>query len=207
VAVLAVLRRSGAPLTASDIKQALESDGLDRVEADRAWSRAQKRIRTHEHVRVDAAHRYRWVEQTAALSPAEALEKLTDGGLSARRRAELVEVVRGALSNPPDETDHRGQIQLVKALAELAIEVEELAFNQASARAVIHRVRARMKRLSLEPIDATGDQSTLDRTRHEPIGRPISDGTPVVVVRPGYVWKAPTGDVLVARAVVRDRTG
>jgi hypothetical protein len=96
-AVLDVLRRSGAALTASEIKQALEADGLDRLAADRVWSRAQKRVRAHEHVTVDAAHRYGWVEETAELSPAQALEKLGDGGLSARRRAELVDAVRGAL--------------------------------------------------------------------------------------------------------------
>jgi hypothetical protein len=200
--VLDVLQRADGPLSASAIKQTLEAGGLGKGGADHVWSRAQRRVRAHEHVEVDSAHRYRWVEQAAAPSPAEALERLADGGLTAKRRAELVEVVRAAL-NP----DQRAMIPYIKALAELAIEVEELAFNEASARAVIHRVRAQMRRLSLEPIDAAGEKSTLDRMRHEPIGRPIGDGTAVVVVRPGYVWKTPSGDVLVARAVVQDRTG
>ena len=71
---------------------------------------------------------------------------------------------------------------------------------------MIHRVRTRVKGLGLEPINEPGERTTLDRSRHEPIGRPIDDGTTVVVVRPGYVWKAPTGDVLIVRAVVQDRS-
>ena len=98
------------------------------------------------------------------------------------------------------------ELPLVRAIAELAIEVEELTANQASSRAMIHRVRARVKGLGLEPINEPGERTTLDRSRHDPIGRPIDDGTTVVVVRPGYVWKAPTGDVLIVRAVVQDRS-
>ncbi len=96
-------------------------------------------------------------------------------------------------------------IPLLRALAELAIEVEELATNRASARAIIHRVRARVKLVGLEPIDRAGERSTLDRTRHASIGPPILDGTPVLVLRPGYLWKADVGDVLLERAVVQER--
>ena len=117
---------------------------------------------------------------------AAALDRLAGSGLPAKTRAALVAQVRAALTGAAAETE----IPLVRALAELAIEVEELTVNEASARAMIHRVRARVKRVGLEPIDHAGEQSTLDRTRHEPIGRPIGDGTPVVVVRPGYVWRA-----------------
>ena len=91
-------------------------------------------------------------------------------------------------------------------LIDLCFSLEELAVNQASAKALVHRVRACARRHGLEPIEQAGEQSTLDRTRHEPVGRAIDDGTPVVVVRPGYVWKATGGDVLIARAVVQDRS-
>jgi hypothetical protein len=69
---------------------------------------------------------------------------------------------------------------------------------------MIHRVRARVKRSDLEPIDRAGDETTFDRKRHKPISGSIPDGAPVVVVRPGYVWKAPTEDVLVAKAIVEE---
>ena len=91
-------------------------------------------------------------------------------------------------------------------MAQLAIEVEELTTNQASARAMIHRVRAEVKRTGLEPIDRAGDVTRFDPRRHEPIGRPIEAGTSVVVVRPGYVWKTSTEEVLIAKAVVQDRS-
>jgi molecular chaperone GrpE (heat shock protein) len=91
----------------------------------------------------------------------------------------------------------------VRALAELAMEVEELATNEASAKAIIHRVRARTKLAALEPIGGAGEATTFDRRRHESVGRSVTDGSAVVVVRPGYIWK---GEVLLARAVVQDRT-
>jgi hypothetical protein len=98
------------------------------------------------------------------------------------------------------------EIPLMRAFAQLAIEVEELTANGASAGAIVHRVRAQAKLIGLEPIDGVGERPTIDRERHEPIGRPIADGTTVVVVRPGYVWKSPDGEVVIARAVVQDWT-
>jgi hypothetical protein len=91
-----------------------------------------------------------------------------------------------------------------RALAEMAIEIEELVGKQASAKAITHRVRARMKRMRLEPIDQAGDDVAFDRQRHQPIGSDIRDGTSVRVVRPGYVWKTPEKDVLIERAVVQE---
>lgn len=170
-AVLRVLQQAEGALSATEVKQVLRTEGVAKADADRAWTRVQKRIRSHEHVVVEGGYRYRWTAHTHD------------------------ESATGQAAMP-----------FLRALAELAIEVEELTVNQASARAMIHRVRARVKRMGLEPIDRAGELSTLDRTRHEPIGRPISDGTPVIVVRPGYIWKAPTGDVLIVRAIVQDRS-
>jgi hypothetical protein len=92
----------------------------------------------------------------------------------------------------------------LRALAELAGEVEELAVNQASTRAMVHRVRSRVKLSGLEPIERASDTVTFDRRRHQPIGPAINDGAAVVVVRPGYAWKTAAEDVLVARAVVQE---
>ena len=96
-------------------------------------------------------------------------------------------------------------IPFVRAMAELVIDVEELAANGASSRAVIHRLRSQARRLGLDPIDYAGEPSAMDRRVHRSVGEPIGDGTPVVVVRPGYVWHSPTGEVVVAKAVVQDR--
>jgi hypothetical protein len=106
----------------------------------------------------------------------------------------------------PATVERDAVMPIIRALAELAIEVEELAVNQASAQAITHRVRARARLLGLKAIERAGSKSTLDRARHEPVGQPIEDGSPVVVMRPGYVWSTPTGDVLIARAVVQNRS-
>jgi hypothetical protein len=199
-AVLDILRRAGDALPAPGIKQALVAGGVARAEVDRAWPRIQRRLRSHDRVAVTEDRRY--VYTTAGPSAPDALGLLAAGGLSADRRAALAAIVRESMSSKSDQA----AISFVGALAELAIEVEELAVNQASAKALVHRVRACARRHGLEPIEQAGEQSTLDRTRHEPVGRAIDDGTPVVVVRPGYVWKSSGGDVLIARAVVQDRS-
>jgi hypothetical protein len=103
-------------------------------------------------------------------------------------------------------TLRQAEIDAIRALAELAIEVEELVFNEASARAVVHRVRARTKLAQLEPIERAGAETTFNRARHKPIGQDIADGTLVVVVRPGYLWKAPPEDLLIAKAIVQNRS-
>lgn len=207
-AVLRVLQQAGAALTAGELKAALRAGGVAKVDADRAWPRVQKRVKAHGHVIIEAAT-YRWAAQARSVSPAEALELILTSRPDAARRAELAAIVRAAVE--PVSVDRvaaarqrQADIDAVRALAELAIEVEELTVNEASANAMIHRVRARVKRTGLEPIDRAGDETTFDRKRHKPIGGPIRDGAPVVVVRPGYVWKAPTEDVLLAKAVVEE---
>ena len=203
-AVLRVLERADRALSAAEIKQAWLADGAAKEDVERDWPKVQRRLKEHEHVVVEDGRRYRFsaVSRTPAITATQALEQLAQPRLAPQKRAALITVVQAALANG----DKHATVPLVRALAELAIEVEELTVNEASARAMIHRVRAQVKQVGLEPIDRAGEESTLDRSRHEPIGAPIEDGTPVVVVRPGYVWKAPAGDVLIARAVVQDRS-
>ena len=96
------------------------------------------------------------------------------------------------------------EMDAARALAELAIEVEEHAAKGASARAIIHRVRARMKRLRLEPVEQAGTEVAFDRRRHQPMRAGIADGTTVLVVRPGYVWRVPGEDLPIERPLVQD---
>ena len=162
-AVLHVLRDAGAGLTPAEVRAALRAGGVSEADVAAAWPRGQRKIRWRPDV-VSEQGAYRW--QETAPAPAEDL------------RAQL-------------STLRQAEIDAIRALAELAIEVEELVFNEASARAVVNRVRARTKLAQLEPIERAGAQTTFNRARHTPIGRDIADGTLVVVVRPGYVWKAP----------------
>ncbi len=178
---------------------------------------------------------YRYVPEPPKPSPAEALALLAGHRLPSARRAELVEILRAALGSrsAPDRsatdrsapersaTDRRatdrsapdrGQRELeqrekdvIAVLVDLAVEVEELATNQASTRALVHTVRNRIRSAMLEPVERAGETTHFDRSRHQSVGGPIVDGAPVVVVRPGYIWNGPHGKVLVARAVVQDR--
>ncbi len=204
-----VLQEANAALTAGEIKLALRAGGVAKADADAAWPRVQKKIKSHDHVIVES-NRYRWTAKGRDVSPMEALDLLVKGRPGAGRKAQLAAIVRAALASPPSpdlETAARqrqGDIDAVRTLAELAIEVEELTANEASSSAMIHRVRARVNRSGLEPIDRAGEETTFDRKRHKPIGRPIRDGAPVVVVRPGYVWKSSTEEVLIARPVVEE---
>jgi hypothetical protein len=175
-AVLRVLRDAGEGLTPAEVRAALRAGGVSDTDVAAAWPRVQRRIRWRPDVER-AQGTYRW----RAPAPAEDLR----GQLNQARQAEIA---------------------AIRALAELAVEVEELAFNEASARAVVHRVRARAKLAQLEPIERAGAETTFNRARHKPIGQDIADGTVVVVVRPGYVWKAPPEDLVIAKAVVQDRS-
>jgi hypothetical protein len=215
-AVLRVLRQAKRALDAGEVKAGLEAAGVDRAEVDLAWPHLQKRIRAHDRVRVED-NRYAWSTKPRELSPAQALELIVRGRPAAKQKGDLAEIVRHGLSGPnpaaeappdPEEAarSRQADIDRVRALAQLAIEVEELTTNQASARAMIHRVRAEVKRTGLEPIDRAGDETRFDPLRHQPIGRPIAAGTSVVVVRPGYVWKTPSEEILIAKAVVQDRS-
>lgn len=111
---------------------------------------------------------------------------------------------RGAPDRSQRELEQREK-DVISVLVDLAVEIEELATNQASTRALIHTVRNRIRSAMLEPVERAGETTHFDRSRHQSVGGPIVDGAPVVVVRPGYIWNGPHGKVLVARAVVQDR--
>jgi hypothetical protein len=216
-AVLHVLQDSARAMAKAEIIDALVAAGVEQAVARDAWDRVQRRISQHHRVVLDKQgrqSRYRWDPQApsapSAPSPDEAFERIVTGNLAPFDREELVEVVRSALAVPSTDragaADQSQQLDLdaARALAEMAIEVEELAAKQASARAMIHRVRARMRRMRLEPIDHAGDEVPFDRQRHQTIGPDIRDGAPVVVVRPGYMWRTPEKDLLIERPVVQD---
>jgi hypothetical protein len=208
-AVVHVLRQAAAPLTARGIKEALRAAGVTNADADRRWDGVQRRLRSHDNVVIEPKGSYRWTDQPRALPATEALELIAHGRVPAAKKAELLEIVRKALADDGDDLEEaarrrQAEIGAVRMLAELASEVEELAANEARAEAMIHRVRARVKRSGLEPIGRAGDETTFDRTRHKPISGSIRDGAPVVVVRPGYIWKAPTEEVSIVKAIVEE---
>jgi hypothetical protein len=202
-------------LSKAEIISALVSRGTAEAAVAAAWDRTQRRLRQQDRVYVERSgrqYRYGWITDTSLPSePLKAFERIVEGRLSPADREQLIELVRKALGDghladagAVASSTGRVDTDAARALAEMAIEVEELAAKGTSAKAIIHRVRNRMKGLRLEPVGVAGEELPFDRTQHQPIGPDIRDGVPVVVVRPGYIWRTSNGDVLIERPVVQD---
>jgi hypothetical protein len=217
--VLDILHRAGAPLGAGAVKAELRADGVSEAEVERIWDRFRGHAADHARVGIEVhghAYQYRLLP---APTPEQALARLAQTGVSSADRAELVGIVQAALARTPSiattpqpgevngagETERMRRIGAVRALAELAIEVEELTVHRASPQALIHRVRSRVGRAGLEPVESAGERTSFDRSRHEPIAGSIMDGAAVVVVRPGYLWRTDDEEILLVAAVVQDR--
>jgi hypothetical protein len=209
--VLQILRDAGKALSPADIRGALQAGGMAKADTDRAWSVVQRQVKAHPEICIEGS-RYRWVgPQPPDVSPVEALDLLLGDGLPGPRRSALVEVVRAALSASPrqnsaEEVARRRQTQIdgVRLLAELASEVEELLANETDPPVMIRQVRAWVKRSGLSPVGRAGEATTFDRTKHQPIVGRIRDGASVIVVRPGYIWRHGSEDVLLGKAVVEE---
>jgi hypothetical protein len=227
-AVLNILRAAGTPLGAGEIKAALVTAGVAKADADKHWAAVQKSLKESPQVVVDS-RLYRWSEQPT-IAATQALDLLGQSQLPAARRAALIDVVRAALGSAaatggvvsdqsgsvsdefgPPLDDREAQARLrqaevdgLRALSELAAEVEELVANEVDPAVLIRRVRARVRRSGLEAIDRAGEQTTFDRRIHTPIDGPIRDGARVNVVRPGYVWAQSGTDLLIGKAVVEE---
>ncbi|GGM27795.1 hypothetical protein GCM10007977_031350 [Dactylosporangium sucinum] len=94
------------------------------------------------------------------------------------------------------------RIDVVRALADLAAEVEELAADRTGPGVLADRVRAMVAANGLEPIGAAGADAPFDPALHKPIaGRP-APGTQVTIIRPGYRWRAHDDVVLMSKAQV-----
>jgi hypothetical protein len=206
-AVVQVLRSAGSALTARQILQALRDAGVVGLDR-RGWDRVQRQLRVDDHVAVEPGFRYRWVDHPVTPSPQDALAELVRAARG-RVAATHIDVIRMALDDPVEQFEdtlrHRQAVlDGVRMVAELASEVEELAVSQASTRAMIHRVRSRVRLVGLEPLERAGESVVFDRSRHRPIDGSIADGAPVLVVRPGYAWMSGQEQVVVARPVVQE---
>ncbi len=116
-----------------------------------------------------------------------------------------------AAAQPDPEPDleeaarqRQAAIDAVKLLADLASEVEELIANETEPEVMIRQIRAWVKRSGLDPVGRAGEETKFDRKTHRPIGGQIRDGATVIVVRPGYIYKAPEKDLLIGKAVVEE---
>lgn len=197
--------RAGQALTAAGMKMALERTGLD---ASSVWPSLQRRLRRHPGVVVEggrAGLTYRLAAPAPVPAPAPAARPgRRPPGSQPPAGADRVGADQAGVGEDRAEAARRRQATVdgLRGLAELAAEVEELVAGGASGEAIVARVRGRARRSGLEPVDHAGARASFDRARHTPIEGGIADAAPVTVVRPGYVWKSPDGEVLISRAVV-----
>jgi hypothetical protein len=217
-----LLREAGEPRTAKALKAQLTSEGLDPADVDQAWRRAQPALRRNRHVVFDAAHSsYRWSDAEAAplFSPEGALDRLASGRLPPDLRMELIDVLRSAVKERDAlearvrglyadaqqaraAQDRQARVDAVRALAEVAMEVEELAAARAGPAVTVERVRALAAVAGLEPLGRAGERTGFDPAIHLAVGGYLLVGSPVVVIRPGYVWRTGSDDLLVGKAQV-----
>jgi len=215
---LELMREAGVPLTASALKARLRERGGAKPDVDAAWRRAQPTLRRA--ARFDPATRtYAWVDGPPVPSPRPALDELLSPRVDATRRLFLAEAVRAALTERDDlesrlrqaysaaqadraTHERRARADGARALARVAMELEELAAAGARPWVMIERIRALIRMWDLEPIGRAGEQIAYDPARHAAVAGAPPPGTPVGVVRPGYVWRSGDRDILLDRALV-----
>jgi hypothetical protein len=216
--VVELLRRAGGPRGAVALKESLVAVGVAKGAVDAAWPGTQKALKKHPNV-VITGRSYRWraspggEERTAPAGRDERSEALEREAAElaqrcadlTRRCADLEAAIRAGqarASGLREAQDRQVRIDLIRGLAELAMEVEELAHSGADPAVLIERIRALVDGYELKPIGRAGEEEPFDPARHAPIGGLVGDGSRISVVRPGYTWRAPDGDLLIGKAQV-----
>lgn len=93
------------------------------------------------------------------------------------------------------------QIEVVRALAELAAEIEEMVIGRTAPEVVVERVRSLVAGQALHPVGTVGEECGFDPALHDPLVGAPEPGTPVSVIRPGYRWAA-FEEILLHKALV-----
>jgi hypothetical protein len=99
--------------------------------------------------------------------------------------------------------ERNARIEAMTKVADLAAEVEELVAKRATNEVLLESTRTLVAVSGLEQIGTGGERVVYDESQHEAIGDTPGPGVAVIVVRPGYRWRAPGEMVLISRAVVR----
>lgn len=94
------------------------------------------------------------------------------------------------------------RIDIVRALADLAAEVEELVANHAAPDVLVERVRSLVAAQALEPIGVAGAETSFDPSLHKPVFGSPGAGATVSVLRPGYRWRSSGEDIRMHKALV-----
>lgn len=214
---LKILQDAGGPLTAKKIIDAVAGEGIPRPAVGAAWKKFQSGVvKFHPNIHLPARGSYEWRAEPVA--PEVALSRLVELLATANKvkvplRDALVEVVRSGPSagGPPADGDdatisaareRQFKLDALHAVAELAGEVEELAYDTGDAEMIVERLRARVKAVALEQFGRPGDGATFDPARHDVMGERPTDGAAVTVLRPGYAWRENGSPLVLRRALV-----
>ena len=215
-AFLEILKAHTGPMRAGEMRDALVGRGVDEASVMAAWKRARPWLAGHPQVTQEHG-KYRWSDDTPAqavaegeISPAEAVARLVKGArLKAAERRRLGEIALSGLDGEPaDERRHveaRIRGEFLRALAELAMDLEELIGAEASPAALVERIRTGTQAHGLTPIGEVGEITVFDARIHHPIAGSPDAETSVMVIRPGCVLRAGEDEVLLAKARVIDQ--
>ncbi len=166
------------PLAASWVDALSEQDRLDALREDARRARE---------------------EAAAAAERAEAAEErrreLAD---RLQRLEEQLRDLQGTEVTIRTAQERQIKIDVIRALADLAAEVEELTAAKAAPEILVERVRGLAATHSLRPIGNANDDAIFDPELHEPIYGTPEPEVPVLVIRPGYIWN----ELVLQRALV-----
>jgi hypothetical protein len=208
-----LLRQADGPLDARALKRRLEDLGVPKATVDAAWRRAQPGVRRHANVVVDETrHAYGWSAATAAaavFSPRAALDELIKPRVPVTAKVQAADVVQAALRERDEQQARQRDVvaTAIRALAQLAMEVEELATAGTDTPTLVARVREVVRDHRLTPIGRAGERVEFDPARHTSTGAELVRGASVTVVRPGYLWRDGDVEVMLAKARVGPARG
>jgi hypothetical protein len=214
---LKILQDAGEPLTARKVIDAVAEHGTPRPTVSAAWATFQKTVvKFHPHIHLPGRGLYEWRAEPVA--PDAALSRLVDLLATANKvkvplRDALAGVVRAALATGGGDGDSEDarvraarerqfKLDPLHAVAELAGEVEELAYDTGDAELIVERLRARVRAAALEQFGRPGDGTTFDPGRHDVMGERPADGAAVTVLRPGYASQENGTPLVLRKALV-----
>ncbi|PZG51459.1 hypothetical protein C1I98_08455 [Spongiactinospora gelatinilytica] len=118
-----------------------------------------------------------------------------------RVERQLQETQAGVLRRRASQ-DRQLQIDVMRALADLAAEVEELSVRGVSSETMIARVHGLAATYGLWPIGPIHEKSAFDLKLHKAIAGDPQPDDEVIVRRPGYIWSSSTEEVVLHKALV-----
>jgi hypothetical protein len=208
-AFVKILRDAREPLTARRVIDAVAERGVARATVSAKWATFQKTVvKFHPNIHLPGRGLYEWRDEQ--VSAEQALGRLLDllattNKVKVGLRDALVAVIRSSNDTGTDDDakvraarERQFKLDALHAVAELAGEVEELAYDSGDADLIVERLRARVRATALDQLGRPGDEAKFDPARHEAQGRRPADGAAVTVVRPGYA----SADLVLRKALV-----